>query len=455
MAGLDRLTAINIIEVRKTRRRLPSTGESQRAIGSCSARLLKLICFAWFTFEAMNTIKHQIKIALLSSVLLTMSCSVLEETTSASSTDGLSPNSPILSDRDVAVANNFRTTTIVQGLERPWGMAWLPDGSILITERPGRLRIVKNGELDLEPVSGVPEVFAVNHGGLLDISLHPNFAENRLVYFTYSDGTNQANHTKVARAVFNGTSLQNWEDIFEVTPLKPSGQHFGSRITWLPDNTMLVAIGDGGNPPIRLNGEFIRNQAQNLNSHLGSVVRLNDDGSIPPDNPFVNNPEADPAIWSYGHRNIQGMTIDPVSNRVWATEHGSRGGDEVNIIEPEQNYGWPEVSYSDEYTGGRVAEVSSRPDVPEPELIWTPSIAPSGLAFYASDRFTQWQGDLFAGGLVSRDVRRIDLDGEGNILGEESITIGQRVRDVRQGSDGMLYVLTDEQNGSLISIEPE
>ena len=402
----------------------------------------------------MNITKRQIKIALLSSVLLTTGCSILESETSAQNANS-SSDSPVLSDRNVATANNFKTTTITQGLERPWGMAWLPDGSILITERPGRLRIVRNGELDLQPISGVPEVFAVNHGGLLDISLHPEFAENRLVYFTYSDGTNQANHTKVARATFDGTSLQNWEDIFEVNPAKPEGQHFGSRIVWLPDNTMLVGLGDGGNPPIQLNGDLIRKQAQNLNSHLGTVVRLNDDGTIPQDNPFVGREDADSAIWSYGHRNIQGMAIDPVTDRVWATEHGSRGGDEVNIIEAEQNYGWPEVSYSDEYTGGRVAEVSSRPDVPEPELIWTPSIAPSGLAFYSSDRFSQWQGDLFAGGLVSRDVRRIDLDGEGNILSEESIPIGQRVRDVRQGSDGMLYVLTDEQNGSLISIEPE
>jgi glucose/arabinose dehydrogenase len=383
-----------------------------------------------------------------------MGCSVLEESTSASNSDRPS-NSPVLSDRNVAVANNFKTTTITEGLERPWGMAWLPDGSILITERPGRLRIVRNGELDPQPISGVPEVFAVNHGGLLDISLHPDFAENQLVYFTYSDGTNQANRTKVARATFDGTSLQNWEDIFEVNPTKPEGQHFGSRIVWLADNTMLVGLGDGGNPPIQLNGDLIRNQAQNLNSHLGTVVRLNDDGSIPQDYPFVDRADANSAIWSYGHRNIQGMTIDPATNRIWATEHGSRGGDEVNIIEAEQNYGWPEVSYSDEYTGGEVAEVSSRPDVLEPELIWTPSIAPSGLAFYSSDRFERWQGDLFAGGLVSRDVRRIDLDGEGNILGEESISIGQRVRDVRQSPDGILYVLTDEQNGALISIEPE
>ena len=399
---------------------------------------------------------RQTKILLGASILLALvSCSPIESSTSAQSTNNPSANSPLISDNSVATADNFRTTTILQGLERPWGMTWLPDGSMLITERPGKLRIVRNGELDLEPVPGVPEVFAVNHGGLMDISLHPDFEQNRLVYFTHSQGTNQANHTRVARAVFDGSRLQNWEDIFEVSPTKPQGQHFGSRLVWLPDNTMLVAIGDGGNPPIRLNGEYIRNQAQNLNSHLGSVVRINDDGSIPQDNPFVGESNANSAIWSYGHRNIQGMTIDPTTNRIWSHEHGSRGGDELNLMEAGQNYGWPEVSYSDEYTGGRVAEISSRPDVPEPKVVWTPSIAPSGLAFYSSDRFSQWQGDLFVGGLVSRDVRRIDLDGEGNVLGEESISIGQRVRDVRQSPDGGLYVLTDEQNGSLISIEPE
>ena len=393
-------------------------------------------------------INQQVKIAVSAGILLILaSCSTPKNSTSASSVSNGSSN-------DVSVAENFKTTTIVEGLERPWGMAWLPDGAILITERPGRLRIVRDGKLDLQAISGVPEVFAVNHGGLLDIALHPDFEENNLVYFTYSHGTNQANHTRVARATFNGTTLQNWSDIFQVDPKKPEGQHFGSRIVWLPDKTMLVAFGDGGNPPLQLNGKLIRQQAQNLNSHLGSVVRLRDDGSIPEDNPFIDHTNANPAIWSYGHRNIQGMTINPITNRVWSTEHGSKGGDELNLMQAGKNYGWPEVSYSDEYTGGKVAEISSRPDVPEPKVVWTPSIAPSGLAFYYSDRFKQWQGDLFAGGLVSRDVRRIDLDAEGNVLGEESIPIGQRVRDVRQSPDGILYVLTDEQNGQLIRIDP-
>ena len=401
-------------------------------------------------------INHPIKMLLGASILLALaSCALKEDSTSASSTDKVLSNSPLKSQKNLTPAKGYKITTITEGLERPWGMAWLPDGSILITERAGRLRIFRHGKLELEAIEGVPEVFAVSQGGLLDIALHPHFAKNRLVYFTYSHGNNRANRTKVARAIFNGTALENWEEIFAVSPLKPSGQHFGSRIIWLPDNTMLVSIGDGGNPPIKYNGEYIRNQAQNLNSHLGSVVRLNDDGSIPPDNPFSSNPDANDAIWSYGHRNIQGMTIDPINNRIWSTEHGSRGGDELNLMQAGQNYGWPEVSYSDEYTGGRVSEISSRPDVPEPKIVWTPAIAPSGLAFYYSDRFGKWQGDLFAGGLVSRDVRRIDLDEAGNVLGEESIKIGQRVRDVRQGPDGMLYILTDEQNGHLIRIEPE
>ena len=249
--------------------------------------------------------------------------------------------------------------------------------------------------------------------------------------------------------------MSDWTDIFEVNLAKPGGQHFGSRITWLPDKTMLVAIGDGGNPPLSLNGELIRQQAQNLNSHLGSVVRINDDGSIPDDNPFLDRSDANPAIWSYGHRNIQGMAIDPNSERVWSTEHGSKGGDELNLMLAGQNYGWPEVSYSNEYTGGRVADVDSRADIPEPKVVWTPSIAPSGLAVYHSDRYPQWQGDLFAGGLVSRDVRRLDLDSEGKIVREESIAIGQRVRDVRQSPDGGLYVLTDEDNGQLVEIKPQ
>ncbi|MEA5569907.1 PQQ-dependent sugar dehydrogenase [Calothrix sp. UHCC 0171] len=355
---------------------------------------------------------------------------------------------------NVPPAEDFRQVTVVTGLENPWGMAWLPDGAILITERPGRLRIVRNGKLDPTPITGVPPVLAVSQGGLLDISLHPNFAKNRLIYLTYAHGTERANRTRVARATFDGKALKNLQVIFEVSQAKPGGQHFGSRMTWLPDNTMLVSIGDGGNPPIQLNGELIRKQAQNLKSHLGKIVRLNDDGTIPKDNPFVTNKNAEPAVWSYGHRNIQGLTFDPISQKVWASEHGSRGGDEINQIQPGKNYGWAVVTYSQEYTGGEISPERSRAGIVNPQVVWTPSIAPSGLSVYNGDKFPQYKGDLFSGGLVSQDVRHIDLDANGNIISQRSLNIGQRVRDVRQGADGFLYVLTDEQEGQLIRLEP-
>jgi aldose sugar dehydrogenase len=350
----------------------------------------------------------------------------------------------------------IRKITVVQGLDHPWSMAWLPDGAMLVTERSGRLRIVRNGKLDPTPISGVPQVLTVNQGGLMDVSLHPEFSKNRLVYLTYSHGTEEANRTRLARATFDGKSLSNLQVIFEVSQSKSGGQHFGSRIVWLPDGTMLLAIGDGGNPPIQLEGDLIRKQAQNLRSHLGKIVRLKDDGSIPSDNPFAKSANATPAVWSYGHRNIQGMVFDKTTNRVWVTEHGARGGDELNLVEAGKNYGWPEVSYSREYaTGQAVSKEKSRQGMVDPKIFWTPSTAPSGLVLYNGDRFPKWKGDLLAGGLVSQDIRRIDLEGSGNVVGQQPIPIGQRVRDVRQGPDGLLYVLTDEANGQLIRIEPE
>lgn len=349
---------------------------------------------------------------------------------------------------------DFQPVTVLENLEHPWGVAWLPDGSMLITERAGRLRIVREGVLDPTPIPGVPDIFTENQGGLLDIALHPRFEENRLVYFTYSHGSNSANRTRIARATFDGSALSDWQMIFEVAQAKPRGQHFGSRLVWLPDGTLLASIGDGGNPPIELNGELIRQQAQNPGSHLGKVLRINDDGSVPSDNPFVADTSAEPEVWSYGHRNIQGLAIDGATNQVWATEHGSRGGDEVNKIAGGENYGWPVATHSREYSGGLISPEQSLPGMVDPDVIWTPSIAPSGLAVYRGDRFPEWQGDLFAGGLVSQDIRHIELDDAGNVVNEVSIAIGQRVRDVRQGPDGLLYVLTDEPNGQLIRLEP-
>lgn len=374
---------------------------------------------------------------------------------------------PVISRRGIELVSDVDVAEVVSGFKHPWGMTWLPSelaahenarlaGAILITERGGGLWLVNPEDASTDEVEGVPNIYVDGQGGLLDVVAHPQFASNGWVYFSYSDGSRAANSTHVARARLTGTVLKDWTVLFQVSQLKSKAQHFGSRLSWLPDGTLLVSIGDGGNPPISLDGAFIRLQAQNLNSHLGKILRINDDGTVPADNPWVNNPETQPQLWSYGHRNIQGMTVDAVTGQVWATEHGARGGDELNTIVPRSNYGWPEVSYSREYSNNQpVAPVERRGDVIDPKLVWIPSIAPSGLEIYRGDRMQEWQGDLFAGGLVSRDVRHIEVDGSGVVVRERSIPIGERVRDVKEGPDGFLYVLTDESNGRLLRLQPQ
>jgi glucose/arabinose dehydrogenase len=355
---------------------------------------------------------------------------------------------------NVPAAKDIRQTVLLRGLEHPWGMAWLPDGNLLITERPGRLRIVRNGVLDPAPIPGVPAVLAAGQGGLLDVSLHPRFAENRLVYLSYAAGTPEANHTRLARARFDGRALSGLDVLFEVPQRKPGTQHFGSRLLWLPDDTLLLSIGDGGNPPLELDGGLIRLQAQKRGSALGKILRLNADGTPAPGNPFEGDPGALPGLWSLGHRNIQGLAYDPARRRVWASEHGARGGDELNLIEPGANFGWPLVTWSREYSGPEITTARSVKGMVDPRRVWTPAIAPSGLAA-ASGRVPQWRDQLFAGGLVSGDVRRLRLDANGRVVAEESIRIGNRVRDVREGPDGFLYVLTDSaSDGQLIRLEP-
>ena len=296
-------------------------------------------------------------------------------------------------------------------------------------------------------------MFAYGQGGLLDVALHPDFASNRLVYLTLSTGDQDANRTALARGRLDGHALVDTEIIFRNADAKSGGQHFGSRLVWLPDGSLLMSIGDGGNPPTSFAGENIRDQAQNAGTHFGSVLRLNDDGTPHPDNPLASEPGARPETWSIGHRNIQGMARDPVSGRVWANEHGSRGGDELNLIAGGSNYGWPEVTYSNEYWGPRISDETSRSGIADPVLVWTPSKAPSGLTFYTGDRYPEWKGSLFSGALKLRQVRRILLDGA-KVVEEEKLTIGQRVRDVRQGPDGYLYLLTDEDDGGLLRILP-
>lgn len=379
-----------------------------------------------------------------------------ETSPTTESTTNSAPPTPttIAADPNPPVSTEVEPVTVLEGLERPWGMAWLPDGTMLITERPGRVRMVRNGVLDSAPLAGVAPVLAERQGGLLDIAIHPQFEANNWVYFAYAHGTREANRLRVARARLVGQAFEDWTVIFETNRDKEQGQHFGSRLLWLPDGTLLVAVGDGGNPPLRLDGELIRHQAQNRQTHLGSIVRIREDGTIPPDNPFVDQAEAEPALWSYGHRNIQALALDTATGQLWSTEHGSRGGDELNRLQVGQNFGWPVVTYSEEYFGGPISSEVSRPGMVDPILYWTPAIAPSGLAVYRGDRYPQWQGHLFAGGLVSQSVLRLEIDDQGQVIDQSHIPIGQRVRDVRQGPDGFLYVLTDDPNGRLVRIEP-
>jgi len=399
----------------------------------------------------MKTLRPPISLVISAIALILGSCIVLEPNLKAPIS--AQPPNPKIPNSTNKISTGFKKVTLIKDLKRPWGMAWLPDGAILITERSGRVKIWRNGRLEAVAIAKIPNLFVSGQGGLMDISLHPRFAQNNFVYLTFSSGNSESNRTSILRAKFNGKALVEPQVIFQVTPTKTGNQHFGSRIVWLPDSTMLIAIGDGGNPPLELNGDLIRKQAQKLNSQLGKVLRLKDDGSVPSNNPFMKTAIANPAVWSYGHRNIQGLFADPISKQVWSTEHGSRGGDELNLIEGGKNYGWPIVSFSDEYSGGRVSKETSRPGLVDPKLVWTPAIAPSGLMLYRGDRFPNWQGNLFAGGLVSKEVVRIRIAGNKTEV-QESIPIGQRVRDVRQGKDGYIYILTDEQAGQLIRLEP-
>jgi glucose/arabinose dehydrogenase len=326
----------------------------------------------------------------------------------------------------------------------PWAIAWLPDGSALITERPGRLRLLNpDNTLHPDPIEGVPEVLAERQGGLMDVILHPQFEKNRLVYLSYSHGTNRANHTRIARARLDGHALKDVEVLFTTEPAKSGGFHFGCRMLFMPDGSLLFTVGEGN----------MKTPAQDMGSHWGKILRILDDGSPATDNPFQARVDAAQEIYSYGHRNPQGLAIHPETGQVYSTEHGPKGGDELNLIEPGKNYGWPEVTYGYEYHGPRVSEHTALPGMTDPVVNWTPSIAASGLAFYTGDRFPEWKGDLFAGGLFLRQVRRVMFE-DGKVVGDQTLQFDKRIRDVRQGPDGYLYVLTDERNGQLLRIEP-
>ncbi len=354
----------------------------------------------------------------------------------------------------------WKAQTVTSGLMHPWSAVWLPDGkTMLVTEREGRLRVIVDGKLRMDLVEGLPEnIFASGQGGLLDLAVHPDFSNNRFVYMTFSTGSGSANHTALARGKLSKDlkRLTDTKVIFSVEQKKRGGQHFGSRLLWLKDGTLLMSIGDGGNPPIKLDGRLIRLNAQDLSKHLGKVLRMDENGNPLDENPFAsdNDPETNAYIWTYGHRNIQGLAMHPKTGEIWASEHGARGGDELNILKKGANYGWPEATYSREYFGPRISDTTTMEGAVHPQVVWTPCIAPSGLTFYTGTDFPDWKGDLLAGGLVKRQIRRIDFE-NGKIVGQTTLQFDDRIRWVEVGPDGGLYVLTDEIDGRLLKLVPD
>jgi glucose/arabinose dehydrogenase len=330
-------------------------------------------------------------------------------------------------------------------------MAFLPGGDILVTERDGRLRIVRNGRLQREPLEGVPPVAARGQGGLLDVALHPDFATNRLVYLSYSKPGQRGATTAVVRGRLGGSGLTSVEEIFVADAWSSNRIHFGSRLLFDEDRHLFITVGDRGDDT----GLGRKQRAQSRGDHAGSTIRLHDDGSVPEDNPFVGHAAAHPEIFSFGHRNAQGMTIHPTSGEVWQHEHGPRGGDEVNIIRSGANYGWPVVTHGINYIGTRIAEHTESPGMEPAVLVWVPSIAPSGMAFYTDDAFPQWRGNLFVGALVRQHLRRIVLDGNEVVAQEEMLSdLGHRIRDVRVGPDGFIYLLVDADSAPMLRLEP-
>lgn len=364
-----------------------------------------------------------------------------------------------VSSQAYAVEETFETetgaiqvSTIASGLSHPWAIAFLPgDGGMLVTERPGNLRRIGSDGSVSEPVEGVPEVDARGQGGLLDVALDPQFQENRLVYLSFAEAGEGGNGTAVARGRLNEdlSALEGVEIIFSQQPKVQSRAHFGSRLVFDGQGHLYVTLGE------RSQAQF-RGQAQDLDSHLGKIVRINPDGSVPDDNPFVGQDDALPEIWAYGVRNVQAAALHPETGVLWEIEHGPRGGDELNIIEPGANYGWPMVTLGVEYSGGTIGEgLETAEGMVDAIYTWTPVIAPSGMMFYGGDAFEEWQGDLFVGGLASTALVRLELDGD-SVTHEERLLepLGLRIRDVAEGPDGAIYVATDEQNGGILRIAP-
>jgi glucose/arabinose dehydrogenase len=346
-----------------------------------------------------------------------------------------------------SLAQPLKTETVARGLSHPWGLAFLPDGKMLVTERRGRLDLVQGGG-KLQEIEGVPEVYANGQGGLLDVALDPDFNKNRLIYLSYAEPGEGGAGTAVARGRLSDDErrLENPEVIFRQVPKVSGSSHFGSRLVFAPDGKVFVTLGERFN---------YRDKAQGLDYHFGKIVRINPDGSVPDDNPFAHRAGALPEIFSYGHRNIQSAALNPKTGALWTVEHGARGGDELNAPEAGKNYGWPVVAYGVNYDGTKIGEGRSKAGMEQPLKYWVPSFAPSGMAFYTGDLFPDWKGDLFIGALAAQELVRVDMDGGKPGEDERLLTdLGERIRDVRQGPDGALYILTDSSDGRILRLTP-
>jgi glucose/arabinose dehydrogenase len=339
----------------------------------------------------------------------------------------------------------IRIVTIADGLDHPWGLAFLPNGDMLVTERPGRLRIIKDGTLQPGWIFGVPRPVVHDQAGLMDVAVHPRFAENGFIYLTYSKaGTGDT--PALLRARFDGIRLTDAHDIFVADAWSDSGGNTGSRIVFAQDGMIYMSVGDRHEPK----------RAQNLNDHAGKILRLRDDGTAPADNPLIGQGDARPEIYAYGVRNPQGLAIDPQTGALFENEHGPRGGDEINLIQAGRNYGWPVITYGINYNGTIITDERARAGMEQPLVYWVPSIGPSGMTLYTGDRFPHWRGNLFVGAMVGTQLRRVVLDGT-RVVHEERLLhpLGSRIRDVRQGPDGFLYILTDANPGAVLRIEPD
>jgi len=348
-----------------------------------------------------------------------------------------------------AVPTAFDVTTVAAGIAHPWGMERLPDGRLLVTERPGRLRIVGADGAIGEPIEGLPEVDARGQGGLLDVALAPDFPSSRRIFWSYAEPRGgRTNGTSVATGVLttDERALQDVRVVFRQEPAWASTAHFGSRLLFAPDGTLFVTLGERSQ-------REARQHAQNITDHLGTIVRIRPDGGAPPDNPFVGRPDARPEIWSYGHRNVQGATIGP-GGALWTVEHGPQGGDELNRVERGGNHGWPVITYGEAYGGGPLGEGTARDGVVQPVYYWDPVIGPSGTAWYTHDRFPGWDGSLLVSGLVAGSLVRLQMRDDGRVATEEWLRVGRRVRDVLIEPEGTVLILTDEPDGRVMRLTP-